>query len=380
METGHSRVSAIARHLQAATTSIDRDNTSSCGLPVVVGAMVADIQSFPSTQLSRGTTVVGQVKYSHGGVGRNVAECMAKLGVPSFLISIVGDDIAGNALVDHWKSLGLTTNGIRRCCGAATPVISIAFDTTGEVAAGVADTGTVEKHLTPDWISQFSTIIQAAPVVLLDANLTPESLETACKLAEQAEVPVWFEPVSVSKSVRAAGLYKYLAYVSPNEKELAAMGESLSSLDTAPVPSGWSKEQRYIHLLLQAGVKHVIVTLGSKGSLACTLESASGSSFSIRCLHVPAAAARVASLSGAGDCLVAGCIAWLATRGDGDVLGCVTHGTAVAKQAVESHLNVPDVISRQDLWSDGDAARSMARELSLDGGIFVEHMPGDRRP
>lgn len=30
-----------------------------------------------------------------GGVGRNVAECLAKLGQRPFLISVVGDDMAG---------------------------------------------------------------------------------------------------------------------------------------------------------------------------------------------------------------------------------------------------------------------------------------------
>lgn len=36
-----------------------------------------------------------QVRHVHGGVGRNIAECMATVGCPPLLISVVGKDAAG---------------------------------------------------------------------------------------------------------------------------------------------------------------------------------------------------------------------------------------------------------------------------------------------
>lgn len=37
-----------------------------------------------------------KVRYFNGGVARNVAECMSKLGSKPFMISVVGDDVAGD--------------------------------------------------------------------------------------------------------------------------------------------------------------------------------------------------------------------------------------------------------------------------------------------
>lgn len=37
-----------------------------------------------------------QVQYVSGGVARNVAECMSKLGNKPFMISVVGHDMAGD--------------------------------------------------------------------------------------------------------------------------------------------------------------------------------------------------------------------------------------------------------------------------------------------
>lgn len=51
------------------------------------------------------------VCYVLGGVARNIAECMSKFGKKPFMISAVGFDVAGNLLLEHWKSAGLSMEG-----------------------------------------------------------------------------------------------------------------------------------------------------------------------------------------------------------------------------------------------------------------------------
>lgn len=51
--------------------------------------------------------------------------------------------------------------------------------------------------------------------------------QEACRQAVAAGVPVWFEPVSVPKSTKAAPLLSCITYASPNEKELAAMAAAV---------------------------------------------------------------------------------------------------------------------------------------------------------
>lgn len=38
-----------------------------------------------------------------------------------------------------------------------------------------------EKFLTPDWIQQFIRHISSAPVLMVDANLSPPALAASCK-------------------------------------------------------------------------------------------------------------------------------------------------------------------------------------------------------
>lgn len=46
-----------------------------------------------------------------------------------------------------------------------------------DVAASVADVTAVEQHLKPADLQPFHDCLQRAPIVLLDANLSPEALQ-----------------------------------------------------------------------------------------------------------------------------------------------------------------------------------------------------------
>ncbi|CAD6272469.1 unnamed protein product [Miscanthus lutarioriparius] len=138
--------------------------------PVIIGGMVLDIHAKPSVPPHPGTTVPGMVKYISGGVARNIAECMSKLGTQPFMISVVGNDMAG---IMQFLFEGLADD-------VATPVVSNVFDGSGELIAGVASVETVENFITPSWIYRFRHHITNAPLVMLDANLSPESLKAAC--------------------------------------------------------------------------------------------------------------------------------------------------------------------------------------------------------
>ncbi|KAJ7516099.1 hypothetical protein O6H91_22G043000 [Diphasiastrum complanatum] len=439
------RLSTISRHLSAPSQRFASQlkNLSASkkvlGMPVIIGAMVLDIHAVPfAADLQRGTTVPGKVTYVQGGVGRNVAECITKLGVPAFLISVVGQDMAGQLLVAHWLSLGLSIEGVQQCAECVTPVVSAVFDTKGELATAVADVTALEEHMTPKWICQFVDIIQSAPVMMVDANLMPNVLEAACSLAREANVPIWFEPVSVPKSVRATGLLKYITFASPNKAELISMAENLTcsvkgmmsqgSLSTktgsARVKEIVWKLRHHIYVLLATGMKYIVLTLGKHGVVLCStrnnpmfqdslgqmdlssdadggttfdaipvaailsraiassltetssdgissnvtntqtnifefpndsyepphVQNAVQSEPKVMCVHLPALPSTVVSLSGAGDCLVAGTMA--ALSGNCDLVRSLAYGVAVARLAVQSDSNVPECFSRNSISDD----------------------------
>jgi len=45
------------------------------------------------------------VRQSYGGVGRNIADCLSRLGHVPLFISTVGQDVAGTAFVEQFKHM-----------------------------------------------------------------------------------------------------------------------------------------------------------------------------------------------------------------------------------------------------------------------------------
>ncbi|RYR14145.1 hypothetical protein Ahy_B04g070766 isoform A [Arachis hypogaea] len=359
---------------------------------VIIGGMVLDIHATPSIAAKPGTTTPGKVYYVQGGVARNVAECMSKLGAKPYMISALGFDMAGNLLLEKWKSTGLSIEvGILKDKVIDTPVVCNIFDVNGEVAAGVASVQAIEKYLTPDWILHFKSTLLSAPVLMVDANLSPPSLEASCKLAADAECPVWFEPVSVTKSRRISSVAEYVTFASPNEVELIAMANALSGSEESHPLKEYHKENNQspassfqilkpaICVLLEKGIKVVLVTLGSNGVFLCSKGgpncikipvektrqhgfggelyrtvmqrfppssysfSEHGRSSRLFALHLPSVPASVVRLTGAGDCLVGGTLTSISAGLD--IIQSVSVGIAVAKAAVEAEANVPSAFS-----------------------------------
>ena len=362
------------------------------GTAVVVGGMVLDVTASPGphARLRRGSSTPGAVLQNPGGVARNIAEGLARLvgdaGPAPLLISAVGDDIAGRVLIDAWRALGADTRGVRVCTGASTPVVATVLDHDGEVAASVADTLTAETGLDADWIAKHADAVGRATVLVLDGNCAESTINAAVDAAERVVGPwangeqkplVWFEPVSVAKSIRATNVLAKLDFVSPNAGECRAMANAVRARQgVAPLPMDSSVfEFRNIddavstmcddvETLLRAGVRRVVLTLGSLG---CVLVNKSdGGDGSWR--HVPAltdGAGRppLRSLVGAGDALVAGAVAALMAGREEEAAMAV--GVASARRAAEADGPVHSGHSLKSL--ERDAAGLAARVRTVRG-------------
>ena len=293
-----------------------RGGADPAGAVVVIGGMVLDVQASPGpgASLLRGTTAPGTVRQTPGGVGRNIAEGLfrasARGAPPPFLLSAVGDDLAGGALLEAWRRLGrVSAAGVRVRAGAATPTVAAVLDAGGEVAAAVADCDTVEAFLDVPWIQAHAARIAAARVVVLDGNCAPATLAAAVAAARApndapASAPrrkkenaplVWFEPVSVAKAARVfeAGVASEVDVVSPNLAELRAMARAArraaspraypenenENENESPEPppaaaaDALALARDDVDALLDAGIGNVVLTLGALGVALCRREA-----------------------------------------------------------------------------------------------------------
>lgn len=116
--------------------------------------------------------------------------------------------------------------------------------------------------------------------------------------------------------------------------------------------------------LLQAGVKHVILTLGSAGAALCTLPSC-GTRVTVQ--HLPAAAAQVVNTNGAGDCLVAGCLA------------CLLQGSSAVSSLAFGMVSRPYVLKAKNTHSYalGTVAESLFARLCI--GLWQDARVGGAR-
>jgi len=74
--------------------------------------MAIDAKGQPRRALVPGTSAPGTVRLSIGGVARNVAENLARLGVHATLLSAVGDDPMGRFLLDATAHAGVNVEHV----------------------------------------------------------------------------------------------------------------------------------------------------------------------------------------------------------------------------------------------------------------------------
>ncbi|HLO94457.1 MAG TPA: PfkB family carbohydrate kinase, partial [Burkholderiaceae bacterium] len=75
---------------------------------------------------------------SAGGVARNIAENLARLGLPVQLLTAVGQDPAGQALLAEATALGIRTQGSLQLAEVPTGSYTAVLDEQGELIIGLA--------------------------------------------------------------------------------------------------------------------------------------------------------------------------------------------------------------------------------------------------
>jgi pseudouridine-5'-phosphate glycosidase/pseudouridine kinase len=336
---------------------------------VVVGGATIDLVTTPSEaeEFQLGTSMPGTVRQSHGGVGRNIAECLARMGDPPLLLAAVGADDFGRSLRAACAALGMPPEGlVEDGAGRGTAVYAASLDDRRELVTAVADMG-VMNALDAGIMQRFADPIAAARIVVVDGNLEDEPLRALCAICDRGGIrdshgearmtctgpALWFEPTSVPKAARAVGAgllaCESLAYLSPNVEELRAMVDACGDPEGEGGGAGGvcgeagaetEKEIETMAARLLARMtfsesgeaKHVVVTRGDAGCLVVSGESLpAGLRVSVRKLDAEPIA-DIVNCTGAGDTLV-GAAAWALARGRG-VAESVECGMRAARLSV----------------------------------------------
>jgi pseudouridine kinase len=201
-------------------------------LVVVVGGANVDVKARTTAALVAATSNPGTVIRTPGGVGRNIAENLARLGSRVALVSVVGSDPDGDWLLEATAIAGVDVSTVLR--GGHTGRYVAVLDAGGDLAVGVSDMAATDA-LGPEVLDL--DLIRSAALVVVDGNLPATTVDVLLAL----DVRVVIDPVSVAKARRISPLLSGIRPVyaiTPNEDELAALG-SVDELHARGVEVVW---------------------------------------------------------------------------------------------------------------------------------------------
>ena len=217
---------------------------------VVVGSIAIDNTIFTKQLPQAGTTTIADSFFQNiGGKGANQACAAMFLGSDVTFIGAIGKDNNGEMV----KSF-LTKQGLDARLKVSEKPTGVAFIMLEELTAenriliiqGANDDITIED------IKNNELLFKKDDILLTQFEAPVKTVEYLVKYAKERGMKVIVNPAPI-KAV-SDEIYQYIDILVPNEHELEAL-------------SGTKEVVKGANVLLQKGVKNVIVTLGEKGSM-----------------------------------------------------------------------------------------------------------------
>ncbi len=296
----------------------------------VVGAVNIDISATPKKSLKMADSNPGRMKVSFGGVGRNIAENMRRLGSNVEMITVFGDDFYGDELKRNMADLRIGTSLSLELRGVITSTYLCINNNDGDMAVAISDMD-IYNQLTPEYLKTKMALINESKYLVIDANITKECIDYLCA---EAKVPIIAEPVSTAKGIRFKDSLDKLFLFKPNRYEL----ELLSGVTVDDEES----LEMATEILLSKGVKHLVVSLGKDGVYYAFKDVRK---------HFDAMPCHVVNTTGCGDALLGGITAGI--DAGLDMERAIELGLKAAALCAEDYSVVSSKLS-EDLLEDSE--------------------------
>ena len=253
---------------------------------LVFGVSVFDICGFTDNNYRCNDSNPGQVKTSFGGVCRNIAECMSRVGVNTKFISILGDDETGARMIEHSKLMNYDMSDSLIIEGGHTPTYMAILNHQGEMVSAVVDMKIIDKFTT-EFIDSKADTIRNAEYMILDSD-RPDIVEYILKNFS-GDTKFILDPVSAAKAEGVKHLIKYFHTIKPNRYEAEIMCGFKIKTDEDIRKAG-----KYF---IDLGIKNVFITLDEDGIYYNN---------GVEEGKLKANDSKVVNVTGAGDSFVAG--------------------------------------------------------------------------
>lgn len=179
----------------------------------VIGGANVDIQGFSLDKLKLNDSNPGKVKVSAGGVGRNIAENLSRLGIKTKLITAVGDDLYGEKISNECRIAGIDIDHCLVLKSMPSSTYLSVLDENGDMKVAISDMDTID-YLNIDFLKTKSLIIENSSAIVIDTNLSLEVIEY---LLSNFKHKIFFvDTVSTTKARKVKELIGYFHTIKPN--------------------------------------------------------------------------------------------------------------------------------------------------------------------
>lgn len=219
-----------------------------------IGSVLWDVIGRSETAMRQGSDMPGRITQLPGGVALNIGMALARFGLKPALLSAVGRDADGDALIEACRVRGLSTQHIYRSDDLPTDRYMAVEGANGLIAA-IADAHSLEaagnKILRP--LSDGSLPAPYTGAIALDGNLTVDLLGEMAQSPLLASADLRVAPASPGKALRLSPFIQAkrgTLYVNLEEAGLLCQTSFANSSEAATA-------------LLERGAIRAVVTDGS---------------------------------------------------------------------------------------------------------------------
>jgi pseudouridine kinase len=258
-----------------------------------IGGANIDIHGRSNQALRQNDSNPGNVHLSAGGVARNVAENLARLGVDCQLTTAIGDDEHGKILQKLSRDAGIDMQFTQVIQAVATSTYLSVLDDEGDMLVGINDMSIMD-HLTVERLQPQLAMLKQSALAVLDCNLPGDTLGW---LAESlVAIPVFADTVSAAKAPRLKPHLQAIHTLKTSTIEV----EALTGLGAG----SQGQLQNIAAQLHSQGVERVFITRGEDGMFFSTKDG--------RGIRKLSREQQIHNSGGAGDAFLAGlAYSWL---------------------------------------------------------------------
>ncbi len=290
---------------------------------VVVGNVFVDVKGFPDNQYIPAGRNSGWVEMVHGGVGRNVAEDLANIGLGIRFVSMVDDTAQGTEVMNRLKERGADTRYVIQEPDGMGMWLAV-FDSCGDIAASISKRPVMDP-MAKLLKEKGDEIFADADSVVVEIDMDQEIIQQVFHFAKKYNKPVFAVVANMSIATQRREFLQSIDCFVCNEQEAGILFvDDFSDLSPEEL------SEKLAEKVVNAQIPSMIVTLGGRGSVYASCKGEKG--------ICPANKVTVRDTTGAGDAFCAGAAAGL-TYGK-TMQEAVRIGTTLAASVLSLSENV----------------------------------------